>query len=83
MVWSLQDAKNRFSRVVDAAIKGAPQLVTRHGRPAVVVLAAAEYERLVRLDRSAAPSFGQLLLALPQDDQSFKPADLRARDIDF
>ena len=81
--WSLQDAKNRFSRVVAAAVEGAPQLVTRHGKPAVVVVAATEYERLVRLDRSAASSFTQLLLALPQDDDSFGRADLTARDVEI
>ena len=35
--WSLQDAKNRFSAVVDAAVGGDPQRVTRRGKPAVVV----------------------------------------------
>ena len=42
-MWSLQDAKNRFSAVVDAAIAGAPQEVTRRGKPAVVVLSAARW----------------------------------------
>ena len=44
--WSLQDAKNRFSAVVDAALTGKPQRVTRRGKPVVVVLAVDEYERL-------------------------------------
>jgi antitoxin Phd len=30
--WSLQDAKNRFSAVVDAAARGEPQMVTRRGK---------------------------------------------------
>ena len=33
--WKLQDAKNQFSAVVDAAIAGEPQHVTRRGKPAV------------------------------------------------
>ncbi len=37
--WSLQDAKNRFSALVNAALSGEPQRVTRRGQPAVVVLA--------------------------------------------
>ena len=37
-MWTLQDAKNRFSAVVDAAMAGQPQQVTRRGKPAVVVL---------------------------------------------
>lgn len=81
--WSLQDAKNRFSAVVDAARAGEPQLVTRHGKPAVVVVAAEEYERLCRLDRAQAPSFAQALLAMPQDDGAFPRLDMRPRDPAF
>jgi prevent-host-death family protein len=62
--WSVQDAKNRFSEVVEAA-RSEPQTVTKHGKPAVVVLAVDEYERLRRLQRLKAPSFADLLLAMP------------------
>ncbi|MDI6028706.1 type II toxin-antitoxin system Phd/YefM family antitoxin [Corticibacterium sp. UT-5YL-CI-8] len=48
--WTLQDAKNRFSAVVDAAQRGEPQHVTKRGVDAVVVLSAEEYERLTSLD---------------------------------
>ncbi len=37
--WPLSDAKRRFSAVVDAVLAGAPQRVTRRGKPAVAVLA--------------------------------------------
>lgn len=70
--WSLQDAKTRFSAVVDAALGGAPQRVTRRGRPAVVVLAADEYERLRRLEKANAPALAGLLLEIPQDDKDFE-----------
>lgn len=83
MPLSLQQAKNRFSRVVEAALAGVPQFVTRHGKPAVVVLAAAEYERLRRLERATAPSFTRLLLAMPQDDGSFEETPLPARALDL
>ena len=63
--WSVQDAKNRFSEVVEAA-RHRPQTVTRHGKPAVVVVAADEYERL------RAPSFAALLLAMPSDGKEFE-----------
>jgi len=36
--WQLQEAKARFSKLVEEALKGEPQLVTRRGRKAVVVL---------------------------------------------
>lgn len=44
--WKLEDAKNRFSELVRRALASGPQKVTRNGRDAVVVISAAEYERL-------------------------------------
>jgi len=44
--WKLEDAKNRFSEVVRAAMDRGPQRVTKHGKDAVVVVAASEYDRL-------------------------------------
>ena len=69
--WQLQDAKNRFSAVVDAALSGFPQRVTRRGKPAVVVLSVDEYERLCQLERAQAPTLAEVLLTMPQDDQGF------------
>ena len=39
MVWQVQDAKNRFSELIDRARDEGPQVVTRHGRPVVQVIA--------------------------------------------
>lgn len=44
-MWTLQDAKNRFSEVVREAIDVGPQTVTRRGVPAVVIIGAKDYER--------------------------------------
>ena len=44
--WKLEDAKNRFSEVVRRAESEGPQLVTRHGREAAVVLSTEDYRRL-------------------------------------
>jgi antitoxin Phd len=78
--WSVQDAKNRFSEVVEAA-RRSPQMVTKHGKPAVVVVDAAEYERLQRVERAQAPSFADVLLAIPQDNGEFPRRDVRMRDL--
>ena len=78
--WSVQDAKNRFSEVVEAA-RRVPQTVTKHGKPAVVVVDVAEYERLRRVDRAQAPSFAELLLAMPQDGGEFPRLKARPRDV--
>jgi prevent-host-death family protein len=78
--WSVQDAKNRFSEVVEAAQRK-PQTVTKHGKPAVVVVAADDYERLRHLERAQAPSFAELLLAIPQDGGEFTRLQVRPRDV--
>lgn len=44
--WQLQDAKSRFSELVDRALAEGPQLVTRRGAEAVVVIAAPEFRRM-------------------------------------
>jgi antitoxin Phd len=80
--WSVQDAKNRFSEVVTAA-RRAPQTVTKHGKPAVVVVDVAEYERLRCLERARAPSFADVLLAMPQDGGEFSRGNVRMRDLEF
>ena len=54
--WSMQDARNSFGAVVDAALAGEPQQVTRRGKPAVMVIAVAEYERLCQGDPAATPN---------------------------
>jgi prevent-host-death family protein len=69
--WSLQDAKNHFGALVDAASQGKAQVVTKDGKPAVVVVAVAEYARLHDLEHAARPSFVDHLLSMPTDDGSF------------
>jgi antitoxin Phd len=80
--WSVQDAKNRFSEVVEAA-RRMPQTVTKHGKPTVVVVDVMEYERLRQLERAKAPSFVEVILAMPQDDGEFPRRVVRMRDLDL
>lgn len=46
--WQLQTAKNKFSEVVNEAIKGNPQLVTKQGKPAVYVVDCKTFEDAVQ-----------------------------------
>lgn len=56
--WQLQDAKNRFSEVVERALHDGPQQITRHGVKAAVVVSYEEYSRLTaRSDRSLVEFF--------------------------
>jgi prevent-host-death family protein len=45
--WQLQVAQNKFSEVVEEALRGEPQIIMRHGAPVVVVLSVAEHRRLI------------------------------------
>ncbi|WP_395541204.1 type II toxin-antitoxin system Phd/YefM family antitoxin [Neotabrizicola sp. sgz301269] len=80
-MWTLQDAKNRFSAVVEAALSGRPQEVSRRGRPAVVVLAAEEYQRLVQGAAERRESFAEHLLRFPGEAPDRLQA--RPRDVTF
>lgn len=66
----LRDAKARLSAVVDAAEQGTPSVITRHGKPAAVVLSYAEWKRL-----SDIPSFGALLAMSPLTDEDLPPRE--------
>jgi prevent-host-death family protein len=64
-VWQLQTAKNRFSEVVDRAISEGPQVVTRRGREAAVLVGIDRYRALVG-ERRPARSFAEHLLSVPK-----------------
>jgi antitoxin Phd len=66
----LRDAKAMLSAVVDAAVRGEPSVITRHGRPEAVVIGFDQWQRL-----SSVPSFGRLLMSAP-----VAPGDLPERD---
>lgn len=63
--WSLQDAKAQFSEVVRRSLDSGPQLVTRNGEDAVVVVSVAEY---ARLKLSRAESLAAMLARSPLSD---------------
>ena len=44
--WQLQEAKNHLSEVVERAVRGDQQTITRHGKPAAVVMSVEQYRKL-------------------------------------
>lgn len=78
---TLHDAKNRFSAVVEAALAGRPQEVSRRGKPAVVVVSAEEYHRLVKAAQARRGSFTEHLLAFPGGE--LERAEAAPRDVAF
>src|SRR5438309_1406375 len=65
--WQVQDAKQRFSELVQRALDEGPQLVTRHGKAAVVVLAAEAYDQLS--GARSRPDFKDFLASAPDLSQ--------------
>ena len=58
--WPVQDAKARFSELLDTCLSEGPQMVTRRGAEMAILVPAAEWKRLCA---SARPSLKALLLA--------------------
>ncbi len=44
--WQLQEAKNKFSSLVELAANECPQIVTKHGKDTVVVISIEDYKKL-------------------------------------
>ncbi len=61
----IRDAKAKFSALIEAAEQGRPTTITRHGRPAAVVVPVEDARRLYPDDR---PSLAELLLSFPGGD---------------
>jgi prevent-host-death family protein len=75
-IWPVQDAKARFSEFLDACITEGPQVVTRRGAEAAVLVPIAEWRRL---QAAARPSLKQLLLADSARTEMLVPQRGRAR----
>ncbi|MGA9918185.1 MAG: type II toxin-antitoxin system Phd/YefM family antitoxin [Paraburkholderia sp.] len=58
--WPVQDAKARFSELLDACVSEGPQVVTRRGAETAVLVPIAEWKRL---NDAARPSLKALLLS--------------------
>jgi prevent-host-death family protein len=74
--WQVQEAKARFSEFLEASLKEGPQLVTRRGIEAAVLLPVDEWRRL---QKSARPSLKDLLLADKPRHDDLVPARGRLR----
>lgn len=46
-VWQLQEVKSKLSAVVEEALSGGPQLITRRGVETAVLLSYADYQQLL------------------------------------
>jgi len=46
--WQLQDAKSKFSQLVEKAMLNEPQFVTKYGNNAVVILSFKDYKKITK-----------------------------------
>jgi antitoxin Phd len=58
--WPVQDAKARFSEMLDTCLREGPQMVTKRGAEAAVLVPARDWQRL---QQAARPTLKDLLLA--------------------
>ena len=78
-VMHLRDVKASLSAVVEAAERGEATTITKHGRPAAVVVPVEHAQRLYGRKR---PSFAELLMSIPEGleiDRDYVPL----RDVDL
>lgn len=59
--WQIQEAKNRFSELIDKTLSEGPQLVTKHGTEVAVVMPVSEFRKLT----SPKQRLGDFLLDSP------------------
>jgi antitoxin Phd len=72
--WPVQDAKARFSELLDTYLKEGPQIVTKRGAGAAVLVPLNDWQRL---QRSAKPTLKELLLT--DDARADRPLTKRGR----
>jgi len=70
MLWQVQEAKQRFSELLRAALSDGPQIVTRHGEEIAVVIEIAEFHRL----RGDVADLRDVLLGGPKFDDDVADA---------
>ncbi len=75
-VWPAQDAKARFSELLDSCQREGPQVVSRRGRQTAVLVPEEEWRRL---QAAARPSLKELLLAPEARTYGLVPARGQAR----
>ena len=76
-VWQLQDAKNKFSEVVDEAVKHGPQIITKRGVETVIVLSYTEYRKVMLNQKKLSDFFHESPLAEVDLDLRRDKAGLR------
>ncbi len=79
-MWQIQEAKNKFSEMVEEAIKHGPQIITKRGVETAIVLSYAEYRKVMLNQKNLSDFFRESPLAKVDLDLRRDESSLR-RDI--
>jgi prevent-host-death family protein len=79
MAWQLQEAKAKFSQLVQKALDEGPQTVTRHGKEVAVLLSADDYKKL----QARRPGLLEVLMSGPEGEFELPPRVVQEREIDW
>ena len=47
-IWQVQEAKARFSQVMNNALEHGPQIISKHGEEAAMLISIADYNKLTK-----------------------------------
>ena len=75
-VWQVQEARARFSELLEASHAEGPQIVTKHGKETAVVVSIEQWRRL---ERVAKPSLKAFLLAPEPRTEALTPPRRKLR----
>ncbi len=80
-VWQLQEAKNKFSEVVEEAITNGPQVITRRGVETAIVLSYGDYRSLLLKRKKLSTFFRESSLVgeftlVTRNENAFKDAGI-------
>lgn len=78
-VWNLADAEAHLGEIIELASTQGPQLISRRGEPAAVLLSVQEYDRLSQ----PRPSFKEYLSSGPLGDLEIERLNTGWREIDL
>ena len=74
--WPVQDAKSKFSELLETTLAEGPQIVTKRGVETAVLLPIEQWRRLERMTR---PDLKDLLLAPEARTEDLTPPRMRRR----
>jgi antitoxin Phd len=77
--WKVQEAKARFSELLERANVDGPQVIARHGKDRAVILSVAEYKKL----KARYPSFKDWIFSMPKGDLKLRRRKDRPRKTAF